>query len=454
MKRKLSKDEISNLLDNFFEFFPKFLDKDIIDCSLSRIYKKIFEEIENLEIEENNQDILKSKLESMLLKSIIPYGESVGIITAQSLGEKQTQMTLNSFHSCGLSLSTVVTGVPRFLELLNISKDPKNSQNSFLFQDKNLSLKDMKTISAQNIKCIRFKDLIQSHEISLKGNYEFWYDAFFHFYPTKDKFQKSVCISYNLDKDKIYRNQICFLNLKKKIEEEFEEIILLFSPIHLAKIHILIDYEKITQFIEIGDDEYFKENLNYFFELFYEENLRTKIEDIVISGIPKITDFFVEKAETNSFLIQTNGSNLKEILKLNFVDIKTVKSNDLWDIYLLVGIEGVRKFLNEELTKIVNSEGGFINNCHITLLVDTMTVTGSLTSISRYGIKKDKGSVLSRSSFEESLDHFIKASFFSEKETVTSVSASIMCGKHCNIGSGLPKIIPNWSVLDNNYENI
>ena len=125
----------------------------------------------------------------------------------------------------------------------------------------------------------------------------------------------------------------------------------------------------------------------------------------------------------------------------------------IWDIYNLTGIEGVRKFLIEELTTIVNSDGGFINNCHITLLVDTMTVTGNLTSISRYGIKKDKGSVMARSSFEESLDHFfIKAGFYSEKETVSSVSASIMCGKHCNIGSGLPQIIPNWSVL-NQTEN-
>ena len=35
-------------------------------------------------------------------------------------------MTLNSFHSAGLAIATVVTGVPRFTELLGITKNPKS----------------------------------------------------------------------------------------------------------------------------------------------------------------------------------------------------------------------------------------------------------------------------------------------------------------------------------------
>ena len=59
----------------------------------------------------------------------------------------------------------------------------------------------------------------------------------------------------------------------------------------------------------------------------------------------------------------------------------------------------------DELRQIVNYE---INDCHIALLVDTMLSSGSIQSISRYSMKKDRTSLLTRSSFEESIDHFAK----------------------------------------------
>ena len=39
-------------------------------------------------------------------------GEAVGITMAMSIGERQTQMTLNTFHKAGLTSATV-QGVPR-----------------------------------------------------------------------------------------------------------------------------------------------------------------------------------------------------------------------------------------------------------------------------------------------------------------------------------------------------
>ena len=56
-------------------------------------------------------------------------------------------------------------------------------------------------------------------------------------------------------------------------------------------------------------------------------------------------------------------------------------------------------------------------------LIDLMTFNGIIQSISRYGIKKEQNSVLTRSSFEESLEHFSKVHLFSEKEMIRSVSS-------------------------------
>ena len=54
-------------------------------------------------------------------------GEMVGILSAQSIGEPTTQMTLNTFHLAGVaSKSNVTRGVPRVEELLSLSDNPKN----------------------------------------------------------------------------------------------------------------------------------------------------------------------------------------------------------------------------------------------------------------------------------------------------------------------------------------
>ena len=50
----------------------------------------------------------------------------VGMVSAQSIGEPTTQMTLNTFHFAGVaSKSNVTRGVPRIEEILSLSENPK-----------------------------------------------------------------------------------------------------------------------------------------------------------------------------------------------------------------------------------------------------------------------------------------------------------------------------------------
>jgi hypothetical protein len=109
----------------------------------------------------------------------------------------------------------------------------------------------------------------------------------------------------------------------------------------------------------------------------------------------------------------------------------------MWDIYESLGIEAARQFLIDEFMNVVSSDGTYINICHVMLLVDLMTFSGSISSISRYGIKRDQAGPLAKASFEESLDNFLKAGVFGDVESTKGVSASIMCGKRSKIGSGL-----------------
>ena len=73
--------------------------------------------------------IAKTKLKKVLDLAVEEYnnmqveaGECVGIISAESIGEPGTQMTLNTFHFAGVSEMNVTTGLPRIIEVLDGSQ--------------------------------------------------------------------------------------------------------------------------------------------------------------------------------------------------------------------------------------------------------------------------------------------------------------------------------------------
>ena len=70
-------------------------------------------------------DWLIGEVEAKFMADLAHPGEMVGALAAESLGEPITQMTLNTFHHAGVSAKNVTLGVPRFKEIINVSKNPK-----------------------------------------------------------------------------------------------------------------------------------------------------------------------------------------------------------------------------------------------------------------------------------------------------------------------------------------
>jgi DNA-directed RNA polymerase II subunit RPB1 len=190
-------------------------------------------------------------------------------------------------------------------------------------------------------------------------------------------------------------------------------------------------------------------NENNYIDVYIKEIVLEKIQEIIISGIQGIRDYYIQNDKEKGWFIETIGNNFIELLGNSCFDFYTIISNNMWDIYNCFGIEAARQFLFEELWNLVTSDGSYINPCHVMLLVDIMTHHGSIVSISRYGMKKENASVLIKSSFEESVDNFLNAAFFSETDHVNGVSASIICGKRSHMGTGLCDLLMNLNTLDN-----
>ena len=443
MKQKITDEEIHYLFDEFDNYFPKYLDNEMRNIIISNLKNVLVNEFKQHKIYKETLPSLKSQIKKYIQNAIVPSGEMVGVICAQSIGERQTQLTLNSFHSAGLNVSMVTTGVPRFLEILNATKEPKICSNSFEMKNKNLkTITDIRKEIGNSLKQLYWKDLIETETLYFEKEDEHWYESFEYFYSNEFRIHKTA-FSYKMDKQVLFRNNISFPKIKDIFENEFDFLHVVFSPYHIAQIDFFIDMDEIEKQEETNNSIANKKEFLY--KLFLNEVIRQKILDMPICGISKIKDFFIQREDiSKKFIVNTEGTNMIELLKLPYIDIKTVKTNHMWDVFNIIGIEGTRKFLLEELTNIVSSDGTFINQCHLTLLIDLMTFNGTIQSISRYGVKKEQNSVFTRSSFEESLEHFSKAAFFCEKENIKSVSASIMCGKRSNIGTGSLTLNMDW----------
>lgn len=70
------------------------------------------------------------EIEEKICSAVAQPGESVGAIAAQSIGEPTTQMTLNTFHHAGVSSKNTVLGIPRFKELMDMSKNMKSPSST------------------------------------------------------------------------------------------------------------------------------------------------------------------------------------------------------------------------------------------------------------------------------------------------------------------------------------
>jgi DNA-directed RNA polymerase beta' subunit len=128
--------------------------------------------------------------------------------------------------------------------------------------------------------------------------------------------------------------------------------------------------------------------------------------------------------------VETRGGTLVDISTITNVDMTRVYTNNLWDIYYTLGVEAASQFILKELCSILT--GVEIHN--ISLLVSRMTFNGSIASITRYTMRNEADTI-SKASFEESMETFIKASKFGESDNFKGISAEIIAGKKPSIGT-------------------
>jgi DNA-directed RNA polymerase II subunit RPB1 len=335
----------------------------------------------------------------------------------------------------------MTSGVPKFQELINATKKTRSVNNIIYFKHKNSNIKGIRETVGHSIVGLMLKDISKNIEICIDKQPELWYEAFKILY--NDKFADHPhCISLKINMEKIFEFKLSLQQISEYIEKEYDDLFCVFSPPMNGQIDIFVD----TANIVLPENRLLFINQENAVNIYMEEVVQTTLENIYICGIPAITEVFYLKSPTEWY-VETNGfyskqiskqySSFKQLLTHPDIDYTRTISNNVWDIYEVLDIEAARQFLIEEFMSIMDG----INICQSILLVDRMTFSGIIVSISRHTLKADESGPMGKASFEETVDNFLNAGAQGQHEPTKGVSAAIICGKRANIGTNSMKVI-------------
>jgi len=150
---------------------------------------------------------------------------------------------------------------------------------------------------------------------------------------------------------------------------------------------------------------------------------------------PRAEEWNVGLSCSSGYALAKSVKRFSTVLGMKGVDSTRVICDDVHTIAKVFGIDAARKFLFQEISRLISFDGGTVDPRHVQLLVDTMTYSGKLTPVSRNGIPMDVGPN-SRLMFEKCIDNAVDAAVFGELDTMRSVSSSVMFGTMSYGGTG------------------
>jgi len=325
------------------------------------------------------------------LESLAEPGDPVGVVTAQSIGEPGTQLTLRTFHFAGVGEQSILKGLPRLIEIVDARRTPSTPIMYIPLEPEYAQNLAKARKLAKQIQYTTLGDLVASVVVNYKKSFvEFQLDpaALEDHGVTKRDIDKAI----------------------KSLEAEYDE-------------DKQVIYVKITEA-----------------ELMNVQKIREKVAAVKVKGIKRIKKATVFKEE-EGYVIRTEGSNLKEVMEMPGVDWRRVRTNDIHEIMEVLGIEAARNAIVEETKAVMEDQGLDVDIRHLLLLADMMTVSGSVKQIGRHGVVKLKSSVLARAAYEISVQTLLEAAARGEVDNLKGNVERILIGREIPVGTGMVTLL-------------
>ncbi|WP_101295418.1 DNA-directed RNA polymerase subunit A'' [Halegenticoccus soli] len=352
-------------------------------------------------------DEIAKAVEARYLDTRVDPLDPVGTVSAQSIGEPGTQMTMNTFHYAGVAEIDVTQGLPRLIELVDARKTPDTPMMTVYLEDE-----------AQNEEGVPYAtDRERAHEVV-------WAIE-------STKILALGDVSTNVA-DMLVRvdlNEETLMERWPRADSVDEVATEIAETIEDA---LGVTTRRSGTVIEFGPEQpSYRELLQ----------LVERLREIVFKGIEDVTRVVIRKEKTGDeeeeFVLYTEGSAFGDVLAIDGVDATRTTCNNIHEIYRNLGVEAAREAIIEETMETLEEQGlDDVNIRHLMLVADIMTNRGTIESIGRHGISGSKESVLARAAFEVTVNHLLDAAIHGEEDDLNGVIENVIVGKPVAIGTG------------------
>jgi len=419
-------------------------------------------------------EIVKNEIISAFNKAIVDPGEMVGILGAQSMGERTTQLNLNTKHSAG-AVKKGTQGVTRMNEILRCTKNIKTPILTIYLQKEYKYDKESAYKIASYIGYLTLRNIVTKSDIGYDPDIQHGYVAMDHIdpktalqiYDIKVELKKLPWMfRFTINREMLYAKKLRLSEIKINFVKFWRDK--LNNSKNISKYEKDIFNRVLNCTILSSNENDINSVIHIRCELNnYDINKIIELQDYIlsyfnlkgldgISNIDVITQSQFEIKDNgdiqneDQYILQTDGINMSGIRGIVGIDHTKTITNDMYSIYANFGIEAVRNALINEIAELITN----VNYHHIALLVDVMTHGGGLISIDRHGINRQDTDPLSRASFEKTMEQFLNAAAFNEIDKLKSVSSRIIIGRMINGGTGYCDLMMDNEILENTELNV
>ncbi len=358
-----------------------------------RLKDNVYETVESRdEMTIEDVDKLAKAVEARYQDTRVDPLDPVGTVSAQSIGEPGTQLTMNTFHYAGVAEIDVTQGLPRLIELVDARKTPDTPMMTVHLEDEYATEREK---AHEVVWKIEATNILALGDVSTNV--------------------ADMRVQISLNQDTLEERMIT--------PEEVAEII---------EDHLGVNTVQEGTSIEFGPEEPSYRDLLQLVE---------ELRDITFKGIEEISRVVIRREEmddgSEEFVLYTEGSAFGDALEIEGVDASRTTCNNIHEIHRTLGIEAARETIIEETNNTLAEQGlDDVNVRHLMLVADMMTNRGEIESIGRHGISGSKNSVLARAAYEVTVNHLLNAAIHGEIDDLDGVIENVIVGKPIKIGTG------------------
>ena len=359
--------------------------------------------LEELQTKLSDLDITKKEFDTICAnvidsyeRSLVEPGEAVGTVAAQSIGEPGTQMTLRTFHYAGVAELSVTQGLPRLIEIVDARNNPSTPTMKIHMIGEQAGDRNEAKAIARNIEMVLVESVASNVSIDL--------------------LRQAIDIRFDpeLMEDKGLTVGAVAEAIQEKIKAKGE--------------------------VEPGENTIFVYPANE--SLAELQKLSEKIREVRVKGINDVTHVVIRK-ESDGYVLYTEGSNLEDALEIAGVNPHKIYTNNLREIFQVLGIEATRNAIIQEAMSVLNEQGMDVDVRHIILVADMMTADGTIRQIGRHGISGSKNSALARAAFEVTIKHLLGAGIAGTRDPLRGITENVILGQLIPLGTGAIDLLMN-----------